>query len=279
MNWDKVLNNLIIIFLCIYGGLFLFNSFRANDNYNISNERKNQLVEILNNNSIELEAKLPSNYPKQKIQLKAPNINKKQILDNFFGKKEKQISVTNAYEKHYTNSQKIIFSKGDTKGEVIYYGTNDKYKVNGSTRQAYIDAGKKVAFDISSDAVRLKLTSVEKLNNGYKLEFNEQYRNELLFCNHVTVKLYDNGIIDASTIRYEPIKYIQSKQQIYPVDMILYNFMINRNSVENVTIKSIKLGYDLAIDETGEAIPYYRINLANGETYYINGYTNLLVYR
>lgn len=282
MNWDKMINSLIIIFLSINIGLFFFNSYKANEQYNISSERKEQLISILKDNNIELGCELPSNYPKSKVQLQTPIVNKKDILDTFFGEEHRLISVTNLYEKHYSNNREIYFYKGENKGVITYVGKEVSYKPSSNTENSIIEAGEKFASDITLNSVNLTLTSIKAYDKYYELEFNEKYKDNILFSNYVIVRMSEHGVLEARTIRYNPIKFLGAKQEIFPIDEVLYNYMINNNNEEKVKIIDIDLGYNLGVDEIGynsvaEAVPYYRIKLDNGSTYYINAYTNLLI--
>jgi hypothetical protein len=91
------------------------------------------------------------------------------------------------------------------------------------------------------------------------------------------------GIVEANASIYPVTDYSNEKKALYPVDEVLYMWMdtIDVASDELARIKSIELGYDIALDELTQdaaikAVPHYRVIMHDGNIYEIAAYTNQL---
>lgn len=281
MNWNKIINIFIIIFIIINAGIFYVRDVRNEQKYTLSPEREDQLRDILYQKGFALYTHVPSNYPMRKIVIQPAQINKDKIADIIFdGEPYTRIFGADS-EKYASDQQEILFLKGNQKGVLSYTGFNEKYKPKTFTKEEVEKAGKKFAEDITLSVPKLELTFIKAYENYYVLEFNEIYKDEILFCNYVKLKVTKDGVEEAKAIRYEPSDFVGKKEKLYPADEALYNFVenISLSKEELYSIKSIDLGYDLGInslEENGsaEAIPYYRIKLHNEFVYFINAYTN-----
>lgn len=96
--------------------------------------------------------------------------------------------------------------------------------------------------------------------------------------------LEPNGKI-VSTIKLIQIKnFIKEKHYLVEPEEMLYNLgeRIGKDKEEQTIIKEIDIGYDAGDRMYQESKqdyiePYYRIELLDGQVYYINAYTNEIV--
>lgn len=284
MNWNKIINIFIVLFLIVNIAMFSINYYKTQQKYTLSDTRLEQLRDILYENGYALYTHVPQNFPMKKLVLETPNIDNEAIAAAMFKDEEFTRTYRNDYDQYLSENQEVEFLKGNQKGKINYKGTNELYIPKSFTREEVERVGEKFARDFTLGIPELKLTSVVKFNEYYQLEYNEVYKGQMLFCSYVSMKVTKDGVESASTMRYAPIEYVGSKESIYPIDEILYNFMesIKPQEGELFSIKSIDLGYDLGINnlennQSAQAVPYYRIKLDSNDTYYyVNAYTNEL---
>lgn len=282
MNWNRVLNVLILIFLLLNVVLFVLKQKTDVEKYTLSSEREQQLRDILTTEkNIAVYDYLPAFYPKSRLELQTPQVDQEKIKEMFFEGDVKISMTENNAEKYYDGQQEIYFYKGDNKGVVFYKGTNKNYVPKNSSENAIIETAKKFANDIFLGKAKMVLTHTHTVDGEYIFLFNEQYRKQTLFCNYVTIRIDKNGVKEAQALRYKPLDFLTSSLNIVAVDEALYNLMFSLNNSNNELLKitDIDLGYDLDIDDNVnavifEAIPYYRVKMVNGEDYFINAYTN-----
>ena len=284
MNWNKILNVFIIFFLCINIGIFAIASYKKHNDYTLSNDREDQLKQILNEKGIVVYNFLPSFYPMAKVTLEVPQTDQEAIKRHIFGEEHYDVKTITTLEETYESlNQEITFYKGANKGSIYYRGYNEKYIPEEFSEEGVNAIGRQFAKDITLNKAKYELTSINlsEDENSYILYYNEIFKDEVLFCSYVTIKINRQGIEEAKLLRFNPIKFVSEEQVLYPIDEVLYKFAdtIQLDQTQLTTITDIDLGYDLGDDEMeenllGEAVPYYRIKLSTGEFYYINAYTN-----
>lgn len=283
MNWNKIINIFIILFLIINITIMYVDHYRNEKQYVLSEERKNQLREILYENNFALYTHIPDAFPMKKIIIYSPKNDQDKIAGRIFEDDVYSRTFHLNFEKYYTEKEELQFLRGDQKGVILYFGTNENYIPKTNSKEDIEIVAKKFASDITLSVPKLKLTLNMNFDDYYILEFNEVYKGNLLFCNYVRVKVSSKGIEEAVALRYPPEKLTGRKQKLIPADEILYNFVqsVSFENEELYSIKSMDIGYDLGINSSAddilaEAVPYYRIKLHSGQVYYINAYTNEL---
>lgn len=284
MNWNKIMNIFIAIFLCINIGIFSISQYRDVQLYTLSDERLSQLGDILNENGFALYSLVPKYFPMKKIILETPILNKENIVRTIFDGEEFTTTFTNEYERYVSEQQELTFLKGNQKGKITYNGSNSQYIPSAFTEKEVIKVGKKFAEAITLSIPKLTLTRKDRFKDYYLLEFNETYKGQILFCSYVSLKISAKGVEEASALRYAPVEFTDAEEKLYPIDEVLYSFMriVQPNEGELYSINRIDLGYDLGMGDleenySAQAVPYYRIKLNISEAYYfINAYTNEL---
>lgn len=281
MNWQKIINIFIVIFIAINLIIIGINKYKDNQRYNLSYERKDQLSSILSQKGFSLYDHIPSFFPMKKIILDPPSVDKEKIARTMIKNMEFSIRFKEDAEVYETDDQEIEFMKGDKKGLVVYRGAIEEYKPSSLELKEVERVGKRFAEDFTLSAAKLELTFIKQVDDFFVLEFNEVYKGEILFCSYVHMKISTRGVEEAESIRYVPTSFKGEEQNLYPIDEALYNFLskVQPNEGERYYIKGIDVGYNLGTQGNElniliEAVPYYRVKLDNGLTYYINAYTN-----
>lgn len=288
MNLQKMLNVFIIIFLLINGGLYMFIQNQDVKNHTLSSERVTQLQTILNKNNISIYDHLPEFYPKSRLILKKPEDTEPELVDFFFENDVYESDYFASPRKHESETQILTYDQSGEKGRVFYGSTKPSY-----VPELFIDSYRiKTAWQFVEDFTlghgTYDLTDMRSGGeNTYIYFFNEVFEDELLFCNEVVIKIDENGaadskgITEARGIRYIPYGFEENRQEIYPIDEVLYKFMIyiRKEELGLSIITDIDIGYILGPDDLEDMLsvivePHYRIKLGSGQTYYINAYTN-----
>jgi len=293
MNSQKMMTVLIIFFLIINIGLFQYGVYQDKIKYTLSQERTNQVRIILEKNNILIYDHLPDFYPKQPLIVAKPDNLELELVDLFFGNSDRRIEYletsrryTDGYDQE-KETKHLTFVQGAEKGR-IYYGSAQpiyQQKTYGD-RTSMLIIAEQFLEDFTLNLGEYQLTDERngEKKSFYLYFFNEIFRDTLLFCNEVIVKVEPSGVTEARGIRYVPLDFEGEAKRIYPIDEVLYKFMlfVKKEELGDVRITDIDIGYDLGQDiesqETYMVIePYYRIKVGSGETYYINAYTNIMI--
>lgn len=290
MNWSKVLTVMILVFLCINVFLFGYQRFYERDRYTLSKEREAQLNSYVNQEGVVLYYVIPSYYPKSALELNAPKVEKEEIAKRILGDmQESRLENTTLAERRFNDNESLTFYAGDQQGLVFYKSTKSSYVPKDMTISNVDATAIRFAKDLFGADTDMVVT-YRKINDagteeGYLVELNEQYKDTIIFQTYVKLQITKDGIKEAIGIRYEPIDFVGVKKNIYPFDEVIYSLMyylkddLAKISVDpKKTIKDIDIGYyQIDVDQRKivyQVEPYYRVIFTDGETYFINAYTN-----
>ncbi|NDL66422.1 hypothetical protein [Anaerotalea alkaliphila] len=287
MNWNRVLNVFIAVFLLLNLGIFGFRYMESRKSHSLSPEREAQLKAVLQERKgIMIYDHLPDFYPKSRLELQPPVLDqgqKEKIRNHLVGGQARFSIAPGNGERYAGEEGDVVFSSGTDAGRILFQGRPSAYAVQGTGREGMAKAAQQFAGDLYPGKVGMVLTQQRMEGDTVVFLFNERYKGELLFCNQVEVRIDGSGRWEVEAIRYPPLEFRPPAWEVVPVDEALYQFMLHLEPREGdlVKITDIDLGYDLD-PGTGsgavvlEAMPYYRIRTADHGEHRIHGFTNKL---
>lgn len=297
MNWNKVINVLILLFAFINVTLFVYKNSYENNRYSLPDERAVLVKNALDARGIALYEFIPEYYPTKQIQLEAPSIDKERVKKEMLGD---QITITpdNTLGERISNvNESITFYTGEREGYVFYKSENSSYVSKDLTISNVEDVAYDFAKDLFGDDVKMEVTyrkEIEEdlangISKGYRLELNEVYKDDIILQTFIKLYITEEGIEEALAVRFKPVGYSGSSKNIYPFDEVMYSLMFyledesEDQGVKNSgrTIRDIEVGYYLLDVDRRKYLynvdPHYRIIFESGETFYINAYTNDII--
>lgn len=293
MNWSKFLTVMILVFLSLNILLFGYQRLYEKKRYELSAERQEQVRNYVNSKGVLLYYIIPSYYPKNQIELSAPKVEKEIVAKNILGDiQESRLGDTALAERRFNSKESLTFYGGDQEGLVFYKSDTSSYIPKDMTVNSINDIALNFAKDLFGSEVNMFVTYRRENDDagekGYFVELNEIYKDTIIFQNYIRLKITKNGIQEAIGIRYKPIDLIGAKKNIYPFDEVIYSLMYymedefvkstSNDTLPEKTITDIDIGYYLIDVDQRKIVyqvdPYYRIIFADGETYFINAYTN-----
>lgn len=289
MNMQKLLNVLIALFLAINAILYAINHYRYIETYTISQARVDLLDEVLAENGFQRYDYLPKYYPMAGLIVTAPEDENEDALvaEIFYDENRtlsKSVEGSEAYV-YQSDNEKLTFDIGNEVGRIYYAALSPTFVPETYDTGGYIKAANTFTNTITMNLGDFELTD-DRAGEGYTLYFyNERFEDQLIFSNEVVIKMVDQlGVAEARAIRYVPVGFEDTKQDIYPPDEVLYGLMSEIRKTDDgfISITDIDLGYRLREDVKKDFVsvvlePYYRIKTGSGQTYYINAYTNVIV--
>jgi regulatory protein YycI of two-component signal transduction system YycFG len=284
MNFGKILNIFIVLFLIVNILLFGIYGYKNKMNYSIKGEKEKLLIEVLNNNNVYVYCLLPEFHPKKRLRIEIKKVEEEKLKKSMFGNSEtvyKRLPLELSYTKD--NEKLVIYKGGAKKGEIYYINTDvmDEEDFDISFIQKL---SKKLMNKLTiKENMILTSTQHDDYNKYYQLEYNDKFKGQTIFSSYANFRFYKNGIVEGEvTNQYKPTKFVGHKKELYPIDEVLYKFMDNIRKKDNnelIKIKGIDIGYyideeDISNKDIFDIEPCYRIRLGNNEVYYINAYTN-----
>ncbi|MCT4612621.1 MAG: hypothetical protein N4A47_04545 [Clostridia bacterium] len=258
MNTKFAKRTLIIIFLFI--NIFLSTLHKKNyeEKFILSEDRINNIFKYLGSNDIKIEEKiLPMNIEKRE---------------------QVYFEIENLEFESYDYTDGIDFFKNS--GVIIYKNVNEKkiYE-NISEKEVLILTDK----FIKENAINgLELSTILKGESYYTVEYNGYINNEPIYDMYGKFIVSDAGILSAKVLTPNYTIVNNSGKSVVFADEILFEFakvIKLEERLEKIEIRNVTIGYSLdksskLEDEAeGRGIPYYRVLLNDGTSYYFNAYT------
>lgn len=288
MNWNKLLNIVIILFAVMNIGVFIYNRASHEQEYELTQERREQLNQVLKDHNVTIYNFYPTYEPMGTYLLDIPAFDRVAILNRLFDgmyESTRDIEQRIIYDTYSNEGEAITFYENNYSGIIHYEGPSSLYKPMTFDEASVVALGQEFSDDLIGEVVALKLSSVtyDEIQDVYKLLFNEDNDQVHMFCNYVQLVIGKNGILSADASIYPGVEAMNNEEDLYPVDMVLYHWLEEEHvSLGDATIiNRIDLGYHLGQEELTkdtniEAVPHYRIMTSEGQVYEINAYTNQL---
>lgn len=288
MNWNKLLTIVIIIFAIMNIGVFIYNRSSHEQEYELTQERRIQLNQVLKDHNVTIYNFYPSYEPMGTYLLDIPAFDRVAILNRLFdGKYESTREIIEQriiYDTYSNQGEAVTFYENNYSGIIHYEGPSALYKPEVFDEAGVVALGHEFSDDLIGEVVALKLSSVtyDETEGAYRLLFNEDNSHVHMFCNYVALIIGKNGVIRADASIYPGVEAINNEIELYPIDVVLYHWLEEYETISDATIiNRIDLGYhlgqeELAKDTSIEAVPHYRIMTSEGQVFEINAYTNEL---
>lgn len=216
MNWNKILNMFIGIFLILNLSILGVDNYIEKSKFTLSTERKAVLDKVLDEKNISIKDFLPTYYPKPILIMSSQSNKSGEIVENIMGNQTFEVEESALATTYASSDQILVFNQSienegitANEGVVSYEATTNKYMPKNFTEKEIIKVAKEFAKDITLSNNEFVVTArdLTKLSEGkYILELNEVYKDEVLFCSYVNVSVTKEGIIEAMSRRFNPIE-------------------------------------------------------------------------
>ena len=284
MDWNKVKSIFIYILIIINIGLLALN-YKASRKYTLTGDQERAVYQLLSNNNIGVYTDLIKNFsPMRQLAVTTPSFDNDKIRNAFF-QQDEEIKITIEFDKTVFKSE----SKTVTLAENILFfdcpeGTGNIQNFNKKDAAEYAeDFIDNPAFDTKNN---INLEKISEYQDGYKVEFNELYGKNSIFCSSREVYITHKGIVFMRAEFYNVEGYTGEKRQICSCDEALLTvlYAIKNSEQEMPTgtyIEKIELGYglqeqsDISQINTLKLVPCYRVFVSGfDKPFTINAYTN-----
>ena len=295
MNWNKVLNVFIAIFIVLNLFLYWYQNQYDKDRFTLTEKRENQLSSIMAEEGVTIYEFIPNYFPMESLVLGEPGIDKENVIRTILGETyDILLDDLNLGEKVTSGDESLIFYFGEQDGYVYYSSEGGHYVPENMTLGQVEKVAKEFAIDLFGEDVQMEITVMTEVTdtepNGLRIEMNEVYGRDQHKVFQTFIKLFitREGVLEALAVRYPPIELSNEPKNIFAFDVVMYNLVYNlENELEALkeegqskTIKDINVGYYLPdVDSkklTYELEPHYRVVFKDGDTFYINAYTNVI---
>jgi len=270
MDWSKVKNILIIVFIGL--NVFLF-SFVINigEGKDVSESNLKDAEIALNKNGVELECKIPSYADQAEKAVKAEYSIDQSKVFNVLMDSNAKVDGNIEYNKEYKYDEKIIVFIDKNQFKYTNSKPDDDNINITSVSQAdkYINPILK-KMDLSLSGFKLDRSLVNE-DGSITLIYVESYnKNISIFDSRILVNINSDGIKEIQCTLNKIEAKGEPTQTISAYQVLLRNF-----NVSGTVIKDIKFGYKAESSEQNANIylPVWRIRLGDGSEHFFDAFT------
>jgi len=270
MDWSKVKNILIIVFIGL--NVFLF-SFVINigEGKDVSESNLKDAEIALNKNGVELECKIPSYADQAEKAVKAEYSIDQSKVFNVLMDSNAKVDGNIEYNKEYKYDEKIIVFIDKNQFKYTNSKPDDDNINITSVSQAdkYINPILK-KMDLSLSGFKLDRSLVNE-DGSITLIYVESYnKNISIFDSRILVNINSDGIKEIQCTLNKIEAKGEPTQTISAYQVLLRNF-----NVSGTVIKDIKFGYkaESSVQNANIYLPVWRIRLGDGSEHFFDAFT------
>jgi len=270
MDWKKT-KTILILALALMN-IFLIVIF-LNNNNNYQHNLSDELMKVLETKGILFEKKdyeFPNNL--KRIYVDYNEYNKESVARRFLGNsymKSNEVYLNKDYYFDITEDNTLTFTKrGVSLGE-------NKTTIDNSILIAneFIES---VGF--LNDSV--KLVGSKFVNDNIVLSYRKVVDDRFIEKSYMTIEIFNDQIVNFERKWLSHNIVDTGKNNIISFENALYKFESKLKGKTDIVVKNVELGYVLENDifiqniQSGEAFPYYKFYLDNGDEIYIEAIKN-----
>lgn len=296
MNWGKILNRLIVVFIIVNVVLGIMNLERKVMNYTLSKERVASLQNVLTQRDIYVNTVLPKLFtPKTKASIQKIVMSaaiREEVSKAIFGKDLEGVSITTANISDSTSEKKRIYKK---ENKLITFNEDTIFYRNQSVKDAIVSLKKAektiqlflkdISHPKSNGVTRNKHLVYEQKDGKTILTYYTIFEGYAVFDSYIRFTVGKDSV-QSMDIHLGEVKLLENKktkQPIYPVDKVLFGLDDYLVTKTPIFITDIMLGYKMIGGESmdileEELIPVYKITIQGlQEPVIVNAYTNKII--
>ncbi|MDM8534877.1 hypothetical protein QUF55_09285, partial [Clostridiaceae bacterium HSG29] len=270
MDWRKT--KTILILALVFMNIFLIVVFLKNNDNNKDN-LSDELIKILEAKGILFEKKdyeFPNDL--KRIYVDYNEYNKESIARRFLGNsymKSNEVYLNKDYYFDITEDNTLTFNKrGVSLGE------------NKTTIDESIFIANEFIESVGFLEDSVKLVESKLINDYIVLNYRKVVDNRFIEKSYMTLEIFNDRIVNFERKWLNHNVVDTGKNNIISFENALYKFESKLKGKTDIVVKDIELGYVLENDifiqniQSGEAFPYYKFYLDNGNEIYIEAIKN-----
>ena len=276
MNWDKA-RNYTIFFLIVFNIIIFIFGFQARIGKRMTNDQRQDIVNILRQNGIAVKCELPRTRPSVgQLMLRR--------FDFDYLKLQKIFINDQSSIKRIDAEDKVTISNGTE--TLTVEGNHIEYKNTAMTAADKAQAQKQaraIVKDIHDYFGSFYMYSADENDEQYNFRFTEKVSGLKVYNNIISVTVYKKGGLRLGLSYLQAGENYGDKLTAIPCDEALFSAMPYileyEGTDKELNITNVEMCYYLhrIPSDEGIAIPCYRITVNWDKIYYINAYTGDLV--
>lgn len=280
MDWRRSIIILIVSFVLLNISLVLNLWSKGNPSgFSLTDSQQKEILASMKQKGINMETSLPNKgRPQAFLELGYEKIDEDGVVVDFLGKDAKPENKAMEGGKSYTLGvrQLVIMDNG-----IINYFDSPEDNGEGEiTREQAVKTAEeflKKRGSLPKDAMLFNVTYDDK-SRGYVVEYVRSYDGFFIANSRIYMLVTSAGVSSYYQCWLKPYGYSGSKREVIIPTMAILRVQNAHGGTSPLTITKIDQGYYSKFYDADrwQAAPVWRIQLKNGEMYYVNAFTGEL---
>ncbi|MCG0276177.1 MAG: two-component system regulatory protein YycI [Thermosediminibacteraceae bacterium] len=280
MDWRKAIGILIVSFLVlnILLAVNLYIETLPQKDFSLEEGQQQEIKTFLESRGIILETQIPlSGRPVPFLEISYQPQEAEKILKQFFGEEKPKIEEIRNGKKYRVGKRELIIMDN---GTINFTVREDKESLASLDEHKALQVAEefiKNHVGFPKDA-RLNTIKYDSESKGYLVEYVRYYQGFFIANSFMELLVTPDGVRNFYMSWLKPLKFKGKKREVIPPIAAILRVEAEKNSGEQVVIKKVEQGYYSQFYNADRwlAAPVWKVELKNGEVYYINAYTGEL---
>ncbi|TYP57453.1 two-component system regulatory protein YycI [Thermosediminibacter litoriperuensis] len=280
MDWRKAVGILVVSFLVLNVMLAVNLYIKAIPPraFTLKESEQQKIKTFLESRGIILKAQIPpQGVPVSFLEIGYQPVQEESVIRQFFGGKAPRVEEINGGKKFLLGERQLVVMENGTvtyidKGSEQTFGSLDEGKALKAAEDFLKTHG-----GFPKDA-RLNAITYDPKSGGYLIEYVRYYKGFFIANSYIDLLVTPCGVTNFYMSWLKPLGFRGKKREVIPPITAILRVDAERKSGEPVVIKKVEQGFysQFYNADRWQAAPVWKVELENGEIYYVNAYTGEL---
>ncbi|KXG76558.1 hypothetical protein AN618_15890 [Fervidicola ferrireducens] len=280
MDWRKAIWILAVSFFVLNIVLIanLYIKTMPGQGFKLEEDQQQAIKIHLESRGIKLETQLPPRgVPVSFLEVGRESFKREELIKMFFPGGIAEVEEIQGGEKYISGRQQLILTES---GSIIFE--------DGEKTETFGELDEKKAVEIAERFIKehgglpeyasLNYVKYDPEIGGYIVEYMGNYKGFFVANSYIRLSVTPHGVVNFQRNFLKPIAFKGKRRQVIPPLTAVLKVDAERKSGAPMVVKKVEQGFysQFYNAERWLAAPVWKVELNNGEVYYVNAYTGEL---
>ncbi|ADL08943.1 two-component system regulatory protein YycI [Thermosediminibacter oceani] len=277
MDWRKAVRILVVSFLVLNVMLAVSLYIRAVPRraFTLEESQQQKIKTFLESKGIILKTQIPlEGVPVSFLEIGYQPVREESIIRQFFGGEVPRVEVISGGKKFLLDKRQLVVMDN---GTVTYQDKRSEQIFKNLDEQKALEVAESFlkTHGVFPEDARLNTVTYDPKRKGYLIEYVRDYKGFFIANSYIDIMVTPCGVTNFSMNWLKPLEFRGKKREVIPPITAILRVDAERKSGEPVVIEKVEQGFysQFYNADRWQAAPVWKVELENGEIYYVNAYT------
>ncbi|MCF6096297.1 two-component system regulatory protein YycI [Thermovorax subterraneus] len=280
MDWRKAIGILTVSFFVLNIVLIinLFMKTLPEQGLNLGEGKEQAIRNYLESRGIKLATQLPAKWaPLPFLEVGRESLKTEELIKIFLPGKIEKVEDIEDGKKYISGGRRLIFTES---GSVIFENDEKTENIGDLDETKAVEIAErfiKVHGGLPEDA-SLNYVKYNPEIGGYEVEYIGNYKGFFIANRYIRLSITPHGVVKFQRSFLKPVAFKGKRRQVIPPLTAVLKVDAERKNNTPMIVKKVEQGFysQFYNAERWLAAPVWKVELNNGEVYYVNAYTGEL---